>query len=169
LNPETDPADVVIRPMEVDDIAAVHSIDTRSFSLPWTERSYQFEILFNKTSHAWVAEVGNADGERQVAAMIVVWLVVDEAHLGTIATGPEFRRRGIGRKLILHALRELWPLGARKAYLEVRISNSAAQQLYKSLGFQEGSVRRRYYHDNKEDALLMTLAEDSFQNLLAAP
>jgi ribosomal-protein-alanine N-acetyltransferase len=144
---------VMIRKMTLDDIEQVIAIDRESFSLPWPERSFRFELTDNPASRCWVAEV---DGK--IVGMIVVWLIVDEIHVATIATHPEFRRQGIAKNLLSHALQHLSTEGAQSSFLEVRASNLAAQELYRKFGFEESGVRRRYYRDNDEDAILMTLS-----------
>ena len=142
----------LIRRMTLVDVPAVHAIDLLSFSLPWPERSFRFEITDNQVSRGWVAEV---DG--RIAAMLVIWLIVDEAHIATIAVHPDFRRQGIGEQILLHALRTARAEGANRAFLEVRAGNAAAQAMYKKYGFEVVGVRPGYYKDNNEDALLMNL------------
>lgn len=144
---------VMIRKMTLDDIEQVIAIDRESFSLPWPERSFRFELTDNPASRCWVAEL---DGK--IVGMIVVWLIVDEVHVTTIATHPDFRRQGIAKNLLSHALQHLSIEGAQSSFLEVRASNLAAQDLYRKFGFEESGVRRRYYRDNDEDAILMTLS-----------
>ena len=144
---------VTIRKMTLDDIEQVIAIDRVSFSLPWPERSFRFELTDNPASRCWVAEV---DGK--IVGLIVVWLIVDEVHVATIATHPEFRRQGIAKNLLAHALQHMSSEGAQSSFLEVRASNLAAQDLYRKFGFEESGVRRRYYRDNDEDAILMTLS-----------
>lgn len=143
---------ISIRKMTVEDISAVVDLDQKSFSLPWPERSFRFEVTDNPASRCWVAE---QDGK--VVGMIVVWLIVDEAHVATLATHPDFRRAGIAKRLLAHALRQLLNEGAQSSFLEVRASNSAAQDLYRKFGYEEAGRRRRYYRDNDEDAILMNL------------
>jgi ribosomal-protein-alanine N-acetyltransferase len=143
---------LVIRRMTLDDVPAVHEIDCLSFSLPWPERSFRFEVSENPVSRGWVAEV---DG--RVVAMLVLWLTVDEAHIATIATHPDFRQQGIGERLMVAALQSARQEGARTAFLEVRAGNLAAQNLYRKYGFVVSGRRPRYYKDNQEDAILMTL------------
>ncbi|MEZ0396538.1 MAG: ribosomal protein S18-alanine N-acetyltransferase [Anaerolineales bacterium] len=152
---------LVIRRMTLADVPAVHEIDRLSFSLPWPERSFRFEVSENPVSRPWVAEV---DG--RVVAMLVLWLTVDEAHIATIATHPDFRQRGIGERLMVAALQAARQEGARTAFLEVRASNLAAQNLYRKYGFVVSGCRPRYYKDNQEDAVLMTL--ESLENLEVA-
>lgn len=141
-----------IRKMTMDDLAQVVAIDQVSFSLPWPQRSFQFELTDNETARCWVVEL---DG--RVVAMIVSWMIVDELHVATIATHPEFRGRGIGKRLLLHALHAAKLEGATKSFLEVRESNHAAQAMYRSFGYVEDGRRKEYYKDNNEDAILMSL------------
>src|SRR5215207_585258 len=144
---------LLIRKMTLEDMPAVIELDQISFSLPWPERSFRFELTDNPASRCWVAEV---DGK--IVGMIVVWLIVDEVHVATIATHPEFRQQGIAKNLLALALQHLSTEGAQSSFLEVRASNLAAQDLYRKFGFEESGVRRRYYRDNDEDAILMTLS-----------
>ena len=142
----------LIRRMTLADVPAVHEIDLLSFSLPWPERSFRFELTENQVSRGWVTEV---DGK--VAAMLVLWFIVDEAHIATIAVHPDFRRQGIGEQILLYALRAARTEGAQRAFLEVRAGNVAAQAMYRKYGFTVAGVRRGYYKDNNEDAFLMNL------------
>ncbi len=146
------PPGLALRRMRLEDVPAVHGIDSLSFSMPWPERSYRYEVSENPAARAWVAEL---DG--RVAAMLVLWLVVDEAHIATIATHPDFRRRGVGERILLASLRAVRAEGARRAFLEVRVGNEAAQAMYRKYGFEVTGRRPKYYKDNGEDALLMTL------------
>jgi len=141
-----------IRKMMLEDVPAVVELDQLSFELPWPERSFRYELTDNPASRAWVVEV---DG--RIAAMLVGWLLVDEMHVATIATHPDFRRQGIGRKLLAHALRFVHDEGAVTSFLEVRAGNIAAQEMYRKFGFKVSGRRKRFYKDNDEDAILMTL------------
>lgn len=143
---------VLLRRMIENDLEQVIAIDKQSFSLPWPERSFRFELMENPASRCWVAEV-----DAKIAAMLVLWLIVDEAHLATIAVSPLFRRQGLGEKLLLHALRHVKAEGAVKCFLEVRSGNFAARAMYEKLGFVKDGLRKNYYKDNGEDAVLMTL------------
>lgn len=151
---------MIIRKMTMDDIEQVTAIDRVSFSLPWPERSFRFELSDNPASRCWVAEV---DGK--LVGMIVAWLLVNEVHVATLATHPDFRRQGIAKRLLSHALRELRIEGAQSSFLEVRASNFAAQEMYRKFGYEESGVRPRYYRDNDEDALLMTLESLNVERL----
>lgn len=141
-----------IRKMTLDDLEQVVAIDQASFNLPWPARSFQFELTDNPASRSWVADV---DG--RVVAMMVAWLIVDEIHIATFATHPDFRKQGIGKKLLSHTLRSANEDGARSSFLEVRESNDAALVMYRKFGFVESGRRAGYYKDNGEDAILMTL------------
>lgn len=138
--------------MTLDDLPAVIELDQLSFTLPWPERSFRFELTENLASRCWVVEV---DG--RLVGMIVAWFLVDEAHIATIATHPDFRRQGIARKLLTHALRYMSKEGAITSFLEVRESNIPAQEMYRKFGYEEVGRRKRYYKDTDEDAILMTL------------
>ena len=143
---------LLIRKMALEDVPSVIELEQKSFSLPWPERSFRFELTANPASRCWVAEL---DGK--IVGMIVVWLVIDEAHVATIATHPDLRRRGIGTKLLSHALRQMIDEGARSSFLEVREHNVSAQQMYRKFGYEISGRRPRYYRDNNEDAILMNL------------
>jgi len=138
--------------MTLEDIPTVAELDKLSFALPWPERSFRFELTDNPASRCWVYE---EDGK--ILGMIVAWLLVDEAHVATIATHPDHRRQGIARKLLTYALRYMSKEGAVTSFLEVRESNTAALEMYRAFGYEVSGRRKRYYKDNHEDAILMTL------------
>ena len=156
--------------MTLEDLQKVHEIDVLSFTLPWSERSFRFELTGNPSSRLWVAEVQELGGQPALAGMIVIWLIVDEAHIGTFAVHPDYRRRGVGRRLLAEALLNAQAEGAMSALLEVRRGNLGAQVLYREFGFEITGVRPGYYRDNNEDALLLTLSnlEPERQKKLAA-
>ena len=143
--------------MNEDDVPAAHALDMACFSLPWPESAYHFEVSRNPDSLPLVIEIGSDQGEWRLAGLIVIWLILDEAHIGTIAIGADYRRMGLARKLLGEGLFMSHEKGAIAAYLEVRRGNMAAQALYHQFGFTIEGVRPRYYKDNQEDALLLTL------------
>lgn len=143
---------VYVRKMTLEDVPVVVQLDQMSFSLPWPERSFRFELTDNPASRCRVAEV---DG--RVVGMIVAWLLVDEVHIATIATHPEYRRQGIASRLLSNILLHGIDEGAQSSFLEVRESNLAAQEMYKKFGYEVAGRRRHYYRDNNEDAILMIL------------
>ena len=143
---------LIIRKMKLEDLEQVAAIDEASFSMPWPLRSFHFEVSDNPASRSWVAEI-----EGQVVGMVVAWMIVDEIHIATIATHNDFRRRGIGEKLLIHTLKSAKEEGALTSFLEVRESNRFARQMYNKFGYVEVGRRRHYYKDNNEDAILMSL------------
>jgi ribosomal-protein-alanine N-acetyltransferase len=165
-NSQAPPASALrIRAMRIDDLEQVHAIDASSFSMPWPLSSYRFELLENPSSMLWVAEASLAGGISAAVGMVVVWMIMEEAHIATIAVRPDHRGRGIGRQLLVHSLQEAVVKGATQATLEVRASNEVAQKLYLGLGFQIVGRRPKYYQDNLEDALIMTAFGLSFEKL----
>jgi ribosomal-protein-alanine N-acetyltransferase len=143
--------------MREEDVQTAHELDSASFSLPWPESAYQFEVSRNPDSLPLVIEVKYNEAEWRIAGMLVIWLILDEAHIGTLAIAAEFRRMGLARKLLGEGLIQSHGKGAGTAYLEVRRGNLGAQALYKQFGFTIEGVRPHYYKDNHEDALLLTL------------
>lgn len=143
---------VLIRKMTAEDVPVVAQLDRMSFSLPWPEPSFQYEVTENRVARCFVAEA-----EQRIVGMIVSWLIVDEMHIATIAVHPDFRRRGIGARILTEALQDARAAGARRAFLEVRAGNEAAQAMYRNFGFAVMGRRLRYYKDNGEDAIVMSL------------
>ena len=142
---------LIVRRMTVADVPAAHEIDVLSFTLPWPERSMRYEVEGNPAARCWVAEW---DG--RIAGVLILWMILDEAHIATIATHPDFRKQGIAKKLLIEALNIAHGEGAQSALLEVRAGNEAALKMYEAFGFEAVGRRERYYKDNFEDAILMT-------------
>ncbi len=150
------PAPLSIRYMRLSDLEQVQAIDRISFSLPWPTSAFHYELMENKNSLPMVAEIDQSNGNKLVVATVIVWMVLDEAHIATLAVLPEYRQRGIGQKLLARALLEAIQKGARLATLEVRANNQVAQSLYRQFSFEIVGRRPRYYKDNYEDAVIMT-------------
>lgn len=150
---------ISVRPMQPEDLEAVHAIERSSFPTPWSLNSYRNELHSNSAANMWVAELELEEGQKRIIGMIVIWLLVDEAHIGSVAVDLPFRRQGVACKLLITALLACIHKGAVTASLDVRESNLAAQSLYQRFGFEMVGRRVRYYRDNHEDALLMTLPE----------
>jgi ribosomal-protein-alanine N-acetyltransferase len=149
--------DIRIRAMGIADVPAVTDLDQKAFSLPWPQRAFENELT-NPMARTWVVDLPNVENQPLIASMIL-WLILDEAHIATIALHEQYRRHGIGKVLLAHALLDAYAEGATCSLLEVRRSNEAALALYRSAGFVEVGVRKKYYSDNREDALLMNLDE----------
>jgi len=145
------------RLMKLEDVGRVHEIDVLSFSLPWPEKSFRFELTENPSTLALVAEIQPENASALLIGTSVVWIILDEAHIATIAIHPDYRGRGYGKRLLAETLRRSIQRGARLATLEVRASNLVAQQMYREFGFTIVGRRLRYYRDNDEDAILMTV------------
>ena len=111
---------------------------------------------FLKSLSAPTPAVPAPDGPPSIFGYAGLWLMVDEAHITTIAVRPEFRGNGLGELVLCGLIDTAIEVGARMVTLEVRISNTVAQNLYLKYGFKQSGLRRRYYSDNNEDALIMT-------------
>lgn len=144
-------ARVVVDPMRIEDVPAVHEIERMSFLTPWPSYAFEQELKGNRLARYVVARAG--DG---IVGFAGVWLMVDEAHVTTFGVHPDWRRQGIGRQLLLNLAELARTIGARRLTLEVRVSNLAAQALYRTFGFEVTGRRPRYYTDDGEDALVMT-------------
>jgi [ribosomal protein S18]-alanine N-acetyltransferase len=138
------------RMMNVDDIDQVMEVEHKSFTLPWSRESFYNEIIKNQFAVYVVIE-----DEGRVIGYCGVWIVIDEAHITNIALLPEYRGRKLGEALLRKIIEVAKERGAKTMTLEVRMSNMIAQSLYRKLGFQGGAIRKRYYTDNQEDALVM--------------
>jgi ribosomal-protein-alanine N-acetyltransferase len=144
-------ARVVVEPMGLEDVAAVHEIERLSFSTPWPASAFEQELRGNRLARYLVARAGD-----RLVGFAGVWMMVDEAHITTFGVHPDWRRQGIGRQLLLNLAELSIAIGARRMTLEVRVSNDAAQALYGAFGFEVAGRRPRYYSDDGEDALIMT-------------
>ncbi|MGQ9554824.1 MAG: ribosomal protein S18-alanine N-acetyltransferase [Anaerolineae bacterium] len=146
---------VCIRPMRIEDVERVAVIEQLSFSLPWPPDTYRRDLGEDSLAHYLVCECD--EEQPQLVGYIGYWLIEDEAHISTIAVHPDYRRLGLGELLLANMLDDAIKRGARSSTLEVRLSNTAAQALYLKYGFRVTGKRRRYYRDNNEDALVMTI------------
>jgi ribosomal-protein-alanine N-acetyltransferase len=144
---------LAIRKMREDDIDVVYGIEVDLFPTPWPRRSFVFEVGNSRTSHAVVATEAGV-----IIGYAIGWFVGDELHIGNIAVKRHRQGAGIGRELMENLLREASTRKAACITLEVRASNVKAISLYRKYGFKGIAIRRNYYTDNGEDALVM-LAE----------
>lgn len=141
---------LTFRYMELKDIEDVLKIEHECFTLPWSEEAFVNELTHNRFAVYVVIEDGD-----DVIGYCGVWVIVDEAHVTNIAILPEYRGKKLGEALLTKVMEVTKKLGAEKMTLEVRVSNHIAQGLYRKLGFLDGAIRKGYYTDNKEDALVM--------------
>jgi len=133
------------------DLDAIVAIERASFTNPWTREMYLAELENHGISYCFLAR--NERGT--VVGFCAFWRVLDDLHINNVAVAPSFRDAGVGTALLREVLREGARLGARRATLEVRRSNEAARRLYERLGFSLAGVRRAYYSNPVEDALVL--------------
>ncbi|AQS60158.1 ribosomal protein S18-alanine N-acetyltransferase [Desulforamulus ferrireducens] len=136
--------------MKLEHIPEVLAIEQVSFPTPWSQQAFTYEITQNNFAHYVVA----LEGEK-VIGYAGMWLVLDEAHITNVAVHPNYRGKKLGLALMLEAMRQAILRGAVRMTLEVRPSNTVARELYKKLGFKEKGLRKRYYTDTNEDAIIM--------------
>jgi [ribosomal protein S18]-alanine N-acetyltransferase len=156
-------SELIVEPMQLEDVPEVMAVDRLCFPTPWSEISYRSEIG-NNAAYYLVARL-----EGRLIGFGGAWLVMDEAHVTTLGVDPAFRGRKIGERVLAAILAEARRRGVRRASLEVRESNTAAVRLYEKYGFVPVARRRGYYTDNGEDAIVMwieDMARVSYQELL---
>jgi ribosomal-protein-alanine N-acetyltransferase len=141
-----------LRPMRVADVPDVMAIEDRVFPSPWPAHAYVDELTRNELSHCYVLEATAGD----LIGYGCFWLLVDEAHISTLAVAQDWRGRGFGELLVIHLIEKAIELNAAIITLEVRVSNHVAQSLYAKYGLEVVGRRKRYYVDNREDALIMS-------------
>lgn len=141
---------ITFRKMELSDIDQVLDIERQSFPHPWSRESFENELLYNKFALYIVLECGGT-----VIGYCGTWVIIDEAHITNIALLPEYRGQKLGEFLLKKVMEMLKEKNVNKITLEVRVSNYVAQSLYRKLGFMDGGIRKNYYTDNQEDALVM--------------
>jgi len=162
----------LVEPMSVADLRQVMAIERTAFSSPWPASAYHHELTQNDLSTYLVLRqreaqpnpglrrlVGRRLGRAAAAPLLGYggfWMIVDEAHISTLAIDPEWRGRGLGELLLVALIEAAVQRGARVATLEVRVSNEVAQALYRKHAFALVGRRKAYYTDNREDALIMT-------------
>ena len=143
-----------LRPMQVGDLDAVATLESHISPGPWTRGI--FRDCMQAGYDAWVME----DDFGVLVAFGVLSTGAAEAHILNLGVAPALRRRGFGRRMLQHLLCRAGQLGAQRAFLEVRVSNIGAQDLYRSQGFHEIGVRLNYYcnEEGREDALVLSLS-----------
>lgn len=142
--------DLIVRQAEERDIKPMAEMDILCFSAPWSEESFEKEIMENRMAFYIVAEIGG-----RMAGYAGLWCIVDEGHITNVAVHPDFRRRGIGEAMLSVMLDHTVKNGILSHTLEVRASNAPAISLYSKFGFEPAGIRKNYYEDNGEDAIIM--------------
>ena len=141
-----------IRRMRESDIDEVYRIEQDLFPVPWPRRSFVFEVGNSPTTYAIVLTE-----DEMIAGYAISWFLGEELHIGNVAVRRDRQGTGIGRDLIENMMSEASTRGASFITLEVRASNVKAIGLYRSYGFKGIAIRRQYYTDNGEDALVMMM------------
>lgn len=158
-------ASIKIRPLLEADLPAVMEIERVSYSTPWPESSFR-GLLYRTDTALFVAEAEPFRGDggeesdpapAEIAGYAVCWAVFDQGELGNIAVAPSWRHQGVARRLLERVIATMRERGVRELYLEVRLTNRIAQHLYRAFGFREVGIRRAYYSNPTEDALVMRL------------
>ncbi|MBP7254662.1 MAG: ribosomal protein S18-alanine N-acetyltransferase [Negativicutes bacterium] len=140
-----------IREFNINDIEELYEVELTSFTDPWSKESFKDE-LNNEIAHYLVGSINN-----KVVAYIGAWFILDEAHITNVAVKSDFRRQKIAKQLITAFIVLAKKHQITSITLEVRASNIPAQSLYQQFGFEKQGLRKRYYADNNEDAIIMWL------------
>lgn len=138
-------------PLAKEHIPPIMEIESEANGSPWSERSFLQEIGHGPSEFI----VAKFQGE--IVGYAGAWIVADECHVTTVAVAPSHRRQGLGRKLMVELLERAGKRGAVCATLEVRAGNTAAVKMYEGLGFVSAGLRKAYYPNNREDAVIMWL------------
>jgi ribosomal-protein-alanine N-acetyltransferase len=164
----------VVELMQIADLRQVMAIERTAFPTPWPASAYRHELTQNdlstyvvlrqrsvEESASWPQRVGRRLSHAAGRTLPVLgyggfWMIVDEAHISTLAVHPEWRGQGLGELLLVALIEAAVLRGAHVATLEVRVSNQVAQALYRKHGFAQVGRRKAYYTDSREDALIMT-------------
>ena len=141
---------VTVRPMVMTDVDGVMAVEHDSFLTPWSRSAFEEELAQNRLARYIVAEENGA-----IVGYAGTWLVINEAHVTNVAVSSPRRREGIGRLLMQNLMELARENGMESMTLEVRVSNAAARHLYQQLGFVEAGIRKNYYTETKEDALIL--------------
>ena len=150
---------ICLEPMRPSDLPEVLAIEQASFKSPWSQASFEAEMQ-KSFAGLKVARLAREDGIGPVVGYGCFWLVADEMQITNLAVHDDYRRRGVGRQLMVHILRQGHKAGALLAFLEVRGSNRAARALYEGLGFVTVQERPNYYSEHREGALVLRLELD---------
>ncbi len=142
---------ITVREMSPDDVQAIAVIEKASYTMPWSETSFLSDI-YSRHSITRVAEL-----QGKIIAYICIKQVSDEAHLMNLTVDSAYRRQGIATMLFNNVKDDLLANGCRFLYLEVRVSNIAAKEMYEKLNFKIVGTRKDYYLNPQENALIMML------------
>ena len=156
-SPSTQWLPVRVEAMAEADLESVLDIEYLSFTSPWPRDIFLGELRGSNIAQLFVARILEGDQRGRVAGYSCTWIVADEMHVTSFAVHPQFRRQHVGQQLMAGILAQALESGCRQAVLEVRASNHGAQRLYSRFGFAPVALRKGYYADNNEDAIIMFL------------
>lgn len=138
-----------IQRMTQEQVSQVARLEKQVFSRPWSEQGFLDTLSMDNVIFLTAME------EERLAGYCGVYLSAEEGEITNVAVAPEYRRRGIGRRLVEELIRQGQAEGVSRFFLEVRTSNAGAIALYRELGFSEAGVRKNFYEFPREDALVM--------------
>ena len=141
---------ITVRPMVMTDVDGVMAVEHDSFLTPWSRSAFEEELAQNRLARYIVAVEND-----EIVGYAGTWLVINEAHVTNVAVSGQRRREGIGRLLMQKLMDLARENDMQSMTLEVRVSNAAARHLYEQLGFVEAGIRKNYYSETKEDALIL--------------
>jgi len=151
----------IIRPMQLDDVPQAVQIDKEGFLLNKQPMSYKSDLLYNQMARYIVAYDNEDSDKTSIVGVMGFWLMAGEAHIMTIGVRKSHRRKGIGQLMLKSAIELARSCGAFAITLEVRRSNKEALFLYAKHGFTERGIRKNYYNETHEDAVIMTKELDN--------
>lgn len=140
---------ITFEPMNANHLEAIMALEVLAFAVPWSRTMFE-EELKNPMAHYYVVQL-----DHHLVGYAGMWKILDEGHITNIAVSGAWRNRGVGKRLLEHLLEQGQKLGIRSFTLEVRAGNAPALALYVACGFKAVGVRKKYYSDNGEDAVIM--------------
>jgi len=140
---------VEIFDMETKHLLQILDFEKECFTIPWSKNMFLDELQNDLARYMVISYSG------KIAGYGGMWIILDEAHITNIAIDPKHQKHGLGSQLLMHMIKQAEAEGAKQMTLEVRESNLAALKLYRKFGFIECGIRKKYYEDNQEDALIM--------------
>jgi ribosomal-protein-alanine N-acetyltransferase len=182
----------VVERMTIADVPSVATLERMVFPLPWSARAFEHELQLNPMAYFVVVRPRDpgviqqnsislprpieSRAERKPVRQVILgyggfWFIADEAHICTLAVHADWRGRGLGGLLLVHLIDHATGISAAVLTLEVRASNLVAQNMYRKYGFVQTGLRKGYYSDTHEDAIIMTtcpISSAAFQGQLQA-
>ena len=145
----------VVMPMGMEHIQGVWEVEKLAFKTPWPKDAFEKELKDNHL--AFYLVVLDPHKEDKVIAYVGSWLILDECHITNVAVHPDYKRQRVAHNLLKILVDTMKLRGFLGITLEVRVTNDSAKKLYKNLGFMEQGIRKGYYSDDNEDAMIMWL------------